>query len=94
MEILELRDGYDRRKTPAVNRYRRMTLDEIKALSGEVEFIARDGTARRCRINGRIKTWKTDPARIEVPVKYGMYECVRMETREALDRLIVRIPLS
>lgn len=26
-----------------------------------------------CRVSGQPKTWKRDPNRIQVPVKYGMY---------------------
>ena len=91
----ELRDGYliARRKTPITYLYRYMTLDEIKALrSGQhIEFIARDGSARFVKVNGQVKRWKREADRIEVPVKYGMYECARLDTREALRRLVVRV---
>ena len=64
----------------------------VMATSGHVEFVANDGTLRRLKINGRIKTWKRDPSRIEVSVKYGLYEYGRMDTEEALRRLVVRVP--
>lgn len=28
---------------------------------------------RRWRVTGKVKTWKRDPARIHVPIKYGLY---------------------
>lgn len=82
----ELQDGYTpvRKTIPRpVVRVRRMTLDEIKSLSGHAEFIANDGTLRRLKINGRVRTWKRDTERVEVPVKYGMYEYGTMDTAEA-----------
>lgn len=33
----------------------------------------RDGTPKRCRVNGKCKTWKTDPTRYMLPVKAGLY---------------------
>ncbi len=34
-----------------------------------------DGTAVRCRANGRCKTWKTRPDDYRLPVKYGLRSC-------------------
>ncbi len=36
---------------------------------------------RCCRVNGAPKTWKTRPD-VELPVKYGMYECARAVSRD------------
>jgi hypothetical protein len=33
-----------------------------------------DGTVQRWRVNGQPKTWKTQPNRVQVPIKRGMYE--------------------
>lgn len=33
-----------------------------------------DGTAKRCRVNGKIKTWKRQPDKFRLPVKHGMYD--------------------
>lgn len=33
-----------------------------------------DGTALRARVNGKVYTWKTQPERVRVPMKYGMRE--------------------
>ena len=35
----------------------------------------KDGSALRCRINGKIKTWKTRPGEFQVPVKHGLRDC-------------------
>ena len=32
-----------------------------------------DGTPQRFRRNGKTKTWKRQPERFEIPVKYGLY---------------------
>ena len=34
-----------------------------------------DGTCQRWRVNGKVKTWKRDAERIEIPVKHGLYSC-------------------
>ena len=35
----------------------------------------KDGSALRCRINGKIKTWKTRPGEFQLPVKHGLRDC-------------------
>jgi hypothetical protein len=42
-----------------------------------------DGTQTRARITGAVKTWKTDPDRIRVPWKHGLYTYGAIES--ALD---------
>ena len=90
-----LRDGYDRRKHPRHRLYRRMTIEEAKQLCGgeHVSFIANDGTARYVKVNGRVRTWKREPGRVGVPVKYGMYEYAVFCALDAvhMDRLIVEV---
>lgn len=93
-EPFDVPDGYaPKRKTiPAPRiRVRRMTLDEVKALSGHAEFIANDGKLRTLKINGAVRTWKRDATRVEVPVKYGMREYATFDTAEALRRFVVRV---
>ena len=78
MNTLTLIDGYDRH-TPA----RKLTFRNPTSIQEMVSwcdshnhiwFKSLDGTARRCRVNGKVRTWKRDKDRVEVPVKYGMYE--------------------
>lgn len=72
---MKLSDGYSRAKNPETSEYRPMTLAEGKALTGgHLQFTKDGGTVRKAKINGKPKTWKTDPNRLEVPCKYGMYE--------------------
>lgn len=34
----------------------------------------KDGTPERWRVNGRIKTWKTRPDDIRIPLKRGLFD--------------------
>jgi hypothetical protein len=95
MNTLILRDGYDRTKNPTRKTYRKMTADEAKQLEygQRVPFLANDGSARMIKINGRPKTWKRDPSRVEVPVKYGMYEYAteKAQSDGTMETLLVEI---
>lgn len=44
-----------------------------------------DGSALRVRLNGRVRTWKRDAARIEIPVKYGLYGYHTLTARDLSD---------
>lgn len=56
-----------------------ITLDEAKALlPGRILYEMyshnADGTPCRWRVNGKVKTWKQDQSRVQVPVKHGLYD--------------------
>ena len=56
-----------------------MTLDEAKGLHYRQTLYDKiyrnhDGTPARWRVNGKVKTWKHDLNRIEIPIKRGLYE--------------------
>lgn len=92
--IHELASGYDRaKKCPKVTTYRTLTREEVLALGSgmHVAFLANDGTARTLKINGKVRTWKRDPDRVEVPIKYGMYECATFSLEEAMRRLLITV---
>lgn len=74
-KTFELKDGYTK-KNPEVNTFREMTVDEAKLLmpGDRVPFICRDGTQRDITINGLPKMWKKTPGKVEVPLKFGLYE--------------------
>jgi hypothetical protein len=60
-----------------------MTLAEAAALRhGQTVYHCSkrnaDGTPMRARVMGRVKLWKRNPARIEVPMKHGMYDPFRL----------------
>ena len=55
-----------------------ITLEQAKELTYhqtiyEVGAYNADGTMRRWRVNGKIKTWKRSPDRVQVPLKHGLY---------------------
>lgn len=89
-----LRSGYDRRKKHYTeSTYRTMTREEVLGLhyGQHVTFLANDGSARILKVNGRVRTWKRDANRVEVPIKYGLYECHTMDLDEAMRRLLVEV---
>lgn len=92
---LTLHSGYDRTKNPETATFRPMTIDEAKQLQpgARVPILATDGTARLVTINGAPKTWKRDASRVEVPVKYGMYEYQRLagQSDGTMERLLVQV---
>jgi len=60
--------------------YQFLTLDEIKALTGYALIVGNKGDILRVKINGKVKTWKRDVNRFEVPCKYGLYEYATINT--------------
>lgn len=54
-----------------------ITLEQAKALKPgtilhHTENKNADGSPQRWRVNGKVKTWKRDPSRVQIPVKHGM----------------------
>ena len=41
-----------------------------------------DGSPQRWRVNGAVKTWKTRPTEVRVPIKYGLRDCDYLTERE------------
>lgn len=71
-------DGYSKGKHQATGKYRnpksvQEMIDHCSKHS-HITFLSTDGTARTAKVNGAVRTWKRDANRVEVPVKYGMYE--------------------
>lgn len=81
----------DKKKSPTPVRVRMMTREEILALSygDHPAVLLNDGRLGECKVNGRVRTWKRDPERVEVPLKYGMYEFATFSLRDALTRFVV-----
>ena len=56
-----------------------ITLTEAKALTTNDTLhhttnVNADGSPQRWRVNGAVKTWKTRPSEVKIPVKHGMYD--------------------
>jgi hypothetical protein len=87
-KIIETTSGYDRSKNPEVKRYRSITLNEAKNLSGHAKILDRHGKVRDIKINGKVKRWKREPDRIEIPCKYGLYEYFTLTNRDYTDIVV------
>lgn len=59
------------------------------ARSGQVFYHVvkrnRDGSALRCRINGKCHTWATKPDDFKLPVKYGLKRCFYITPSNAAE---------
>lgn len=53
-------------------------------------FKTMHGEARQVKVNGKVRTWKRDPNRIEVPVKYGLREYATF-TAADIDRVLIPV---
>lgn len=100
MNRITLLNGYSRKKVKTVDKVSGipLTLERLLAMdaTGELRhgttfwFVCNDGQARQVRVNGRLKKWKRDEARVELPIAFGMYEKTRLGTRD-LGRLLVDV---
>lgn len=93
MTTLTLTMNSDRKAAPDVHKFRTMTRDEILALRpGQHPLcVLNNGKVGVVKVNGAVKTWVRDPNRVEVPVKYGMYECARLSLDEAMRRFVIAL---
>lgn len=47
-----------------------------------------DGTMRRYKVNGKVKTWKRDINRVKIPVKHGLYTYGYITEDDIIDFMI------
>ena len=82
----------DRKVKPTPINVRSMTRAEIMTLGygDHPAVLLNNGRLGECKINGAIRTWKREPDRIEIPIKYGMYEFATFNLDQALARFVVR----
>ena len=59
--------------------------------NGHIWLVDRNGQARQVKINGRVRRWKRDANRIEVPFKYGLYEYGTLEARD-IELVLIEVP--
>ena len=76
MTTLTVKDGYTKGKTTGTYRNPANVAEMIQWCDSHshITALANNGQSRTVKINGKVRTWKKDPNRIEVPYKYGMYE--------------------
>lgn len=69
------------------------SIDEMAAhctAHSHIWILANGGDARRVKVNGAVRRWKRDPNRIEVPVKYGMYEYGTLQAND-IGRVLIEV---
>jgi hypothetical protein len=95
-ETFEVFRQSDKKKKPTPVVVRSMTRDEIMALgyNSHPAVILNNGRLGSCKVNGAIRTWKREPDRIEVPIKYGIYEFATFGLSEALRRFVVEVDIT
>jgi hypothetical protein len=105
MPIMLVHRSDRRAKKPQTRPYRAVTVDEVRTwamleersgwqgASPELFYLDQHGLVANIRRNGKIKTWKRDTGRVEIPVKFGMYEAFRINQNDiAAGRLLVADP--
>lgn len=96
MEVLELIDGYDRGTKAGKRKLKFRNPANIAEMISHCDshshiwFLSNQGEARLAKINGKVRTWKRDPNRVEVPIKYGMYEYGTFEARD-IERVLIPV---
>lgn len=89
MPTFQVRSGY---KAAETSTYRNpVSVDEMASYCDANSHITvRDlkGNARTVKVNGKVRRWKRDANRIEVPFKYGLYEYGILTGRDIVDVLI------
>lgn len=76
METLTVKDGYNKGKTSGTYRNPISITEMIQWCDSHshITVLADNGLSRTVKVNGKVRTWKRDPNRVEVPYKYGLYE--------------------
>lgn len=65
-----------------------MITKELAAVTREFYHVRvrnADGSPARCRANGKLKTWKREPERWQLPVKHGLKACFYLSPCNAAD---------
>ena len=91
--LLELVSGYDRKgKETGVYRNPKDVAEMVSHCNSKAHIwiVCNDGKARQCKVNGKVRTWKTDPRRIEVPLKYGLREYTTFDVTD-IGRVLIPV---
>lgn len=57
-----------------------LTLEQAKALKPGDVLVSNTGA--RWRVSGMVKTWKSDPSRIYIPLKHGLYSYDKLTDKD------------
>lgn len=68
-----------------------ISLEQVQTVGTFYHRTARnaDGSALRCRANGRCKLWKRRPDRFRLPVKHGLRDCFYLTPDNAADWFVL-----
>lgn len=47
----------------------------------------KDGSPKRYKVNGKVKRWKRDKYRLEIPIKHGLYQHGYITNGKVADRI-------
>jgi hypothetical protein len=91
MTILKVKSGYDKK---TIARYRNpASIAEMVSYCDQhshIDVLDDRGQQRRVKVNGKVRTWKRYPSRVEVPFKYGLYEYGIFSASE-IERILIPI---
>lgn len=59
-----------------------------------VWFLCNAGDARQVKVNGAVRRWKREPKRVEVPIKYGLYEYSTFREHDLMRRLLIPVEMG
>ena len=92
MSTLNVVDGYTK-VTKAIWRNPKDVAEMISYCEAHshIAFLDSKGQSRVCKVNGKVRKWKRDANRCEIPVKYGLYE---YDTFTESDIKRILIPVS
>ena len=90
--VLTVKDGYSKGKVSGTYRTPSSIAEMIQWCDAHSHITALDvrGMSRTVKINGKVRTWKKDATRIEIPYKYGMYE-YGVFTANDIDRILIPV---
>lgn len=83
----------DKRRIPMKLKFEHYNREDVLSIVAESYILCLDNNSfvREVKINGRIKTWKRDPDRIEVSYKYGLYEYGKFNLEQAMSRFVHQV---
>ena len=87
----DLESGYSRPEWEGKRKFRSMTFSEVEVLHGSFQAINNKGKVVTVRANGACKTWKRTPGKLQLPIKYGMYEYAYITFEDYLPTGIVPV---
>jgi len=86
VETLPVYSGKGGHGAPSHARFQPITsVDEATTYCNSHSHVwvrSQHGDARTVKVNGKVRRWKRDTGRIEIPCKYGLYEYFTLEARD------------